>query len=332
MSEAALESQAEDQHQATEPQEEEFDYSPLDHWGDEEREFYSSLDEYYGKAKEHAETLEALGINPDTFRGLQKSFKTRYQNWDKGFGKKMQEVAEQRKQIEAQQQRIQAENAGYQTLRQLIEPHIGEWHKMGVMPDQAAAQAFTWATSYYRDPVGTLVELAKQGGMINQLQEALGQQEYVDPRYEEMQRQMQAYQAQLEQTQGYLTQQQQAQQRAQVEPYLRQIEEFQNATNEDGTPKHPYFQQVFPQMAELIRSGQSSDLESAYNEAVWAIPDARESLLAQQAKAKAEQQNKEADKAEQAAKRVTAKSSGSKPRKSIRSELSDALSEIFPDE
>lgn len=287
---------------------EEYDYSPPEHWTEDERAAYERL------AQLNDVPWDTLGIDPLDGKELQKLWKERYSNWDKGFNKKMQEVAEQRKTFQQQQEQFQREAQAYQSLANLTRPYVQQWHSRGLIPDQVAAQAFHYATQFYQNPVGTLFEIAQQNGLLNEFLEHVNGQEYVDPRVEQLQRQNAQLQAQWEQYQ-------QQQQQAQYMPYLQQIAEFQGATNEDGTPKYPYFQRLFGVVAENLKSGVANSLEEAYEQALWTIPEERERLLASQAQQKASAAQKEAERAEKASKRVKAKETGSSSSKSIGDEL-----------
>lgn len=294
-------------------QAEEYDYSPPEHWTEEERTAYERL------ASLNEVPWDQVGRDPIDGRELQKLWKDRYSNWDKGFNKKMQEVAEQRKTFQSQQEQFNREAQAYQSLANLTRPYVQEWHKMGQLPDQVAAQAFHYATQYYKDPVGTLVSIARDGGFMNEVLEAINGQEYVDPRIEQIQRQNAALQQQI-------AAQQQHQQYAQLAPFIRQIQEFQGAVVEDGSPKYPHSQRLWPTMAEIIRSGQANNLEEAYNQALWTLPEERERLVNENAKAKAQKAKEDAERAEQAGKRVQAKQTGSgKAGRSLRDELAEQL-------
>lgn len=296
--------------------EEEYDYSPPEHWSEDERTAYERL----GSLSEAP--WDQLGLDPIDGKELQKLWKDRYSNWDRGFNKKMQDVAEQRKAFEHQQQAFQRESAAYQSLARLTAPYVQQWHSMGLHPDTAAAQAFHWSTQFHQNPAGTLVEIARQSGIVNELAEALAGQEYIDPRTEQSQREIAALQDQI-------MSMQQQQQQAQLTPYLRQLQEFQAAVNDDGTPKYPYFQQVFSVMGQLIGEGRANSLEDAYDQATWAIPEARERRLADQARENAAKAKAEAERAEKAGKRVQAKETGGvKPKKSLRDELSERLATL----
>lgn len=71
-------------------------------------------------------------------------------------------------------------------------------------------------------------------------------------------------------------------------------------------PKHQHFETVMPQMTALLNAGAAKDLDDAYNQAIWAHPELRETLLPEQVNALAAKQ-KQAN----AAKVQNAKKAGS---------------------
>lgn len=78
----------------------------------------------------------------------------------------------------------------------------------------------------------------------------------------------------------------QQQQQMQMEQEIQgQITAFQSATNEDGSPKHLYFENVRPAMSALMGNGQAKTLEQAYEMACWANPEVRSALIADQQRA-----------------------------------------------
>lgn len=78
-------------------------------------------------------------------------------------------------------------------------------------------------------------------------------------------------------------QQRQAQQMEQE--ITGQIEAFRDATNEDGTPAHLYFDNVRGLMSAYFSNGQAKTLEQAYEMACWANPEVRAALQAEQQRA-----------------------------------------------
>lgn len=95
------------------------------------------------------------------------------------------------------------------------------------------------------------------------------------------------------------TQAQQAQSMQMEQEISSQIEAFQSATNEDGTPKHLYFENVRRLMSAYFANGEAKDLEQAYEMACWANPEVRAALQAEQ------QRTAEAQRLEEAKRKAT---------------------------
>jgi hypothetical protein len=87
---------------------------------------------------------------------------------------------------------------------------------------------------------------------------------------------------------------QQRQEQAMEQEIQGQIEAFQSATNEDGSPKHLYFENVRPLMSAFFANGQAKDLEQAYDMACFANPEVRAALIADQQRAADAQRLEEA--------------------------------------
>jgi len=110
-----------------------------------------------------------------------------------------------------------------------------------------------------------------------------------------------------------------------------QIVQFKNAENDDGSLKHPHFDQVKSVMAGLIQSGRADTLEKAYDQAVWAVPEYRDSVVEQKAKEKAEESLREkakiAEEAKKKARAVNGRSSAKTPEKP--KTMTQALEEAY---
>lgn len=84
---------------------------------------------------------------------------------------------------------------------------------------------------------------------------------------------------------------------AQLQQYTHGVEQQSIAAVQQdiqafaADPAHSYFEEVKGHMAALLRSGAAKDLQDAYDQACWARPDIRETLLAQQ-RAEAEQKRR----------------------------------------
>ncbi|GEM_PF-6485435 len=83
---------------------------------------------------------------------------------------------------------------------------------------------------------------------------------------------------------------------------MRRIEAFRDATDEAGAPRHPHYEAVSGEMAQLIRADPSLDLAQAYGHAVWMNPQVRETLIeAELANRQAKLHADDTDKARRAA-------------------------------
>lgn len=135
--------------------------------------------------------------------------------------------------------------------------------------------------------------------------------EYEDPEIARVRSELKQYVDQISGQVNSLTQAQQQElqrrQQAMVQQTQQQIEGFRNQTDENGNPAHPHFDdpQVQQVMTKLIQSGEASNLEEAYDRAVWANPTTRQRMLdAQQQKQRQQaegQRRQKADKARRAA-------------------------------
>ncbi len=127
------------------------------------------------------------------------------------------------------------------------------------------------------------------------------------------------------------TSQVQQQSYAQQDAYLK-IQEFSEAKDDKGNLKHPYFEQARSVMQGLIQSGVSTDLEDAYERAVWALPEYRDDYAQKQQKAaeEAAREKREAAaaKAKKTSKTVNGKSSKPKAPPKNRT-LADELAEAW---
>ena len=69
-------------------------------------------------------------------------------------------------------------------------------------------------------------------------------------------------------------------QQAVMQVTRQQIDGFADEKDANGRPKHPHFDAVLPHMIELYRANPERDLQTAYDMAIWAVPEIRSSLIA----------------------------------------------------
>lgn len=111
---------------------------------------------------------------------------------------------------------------------------------------------------------------------------------YVDP-------QLQAVQSQLAQMQNALSQQETARMQAEQNSLNSEIQSFA------ADPAHKHFEGVKAHMSALLLNGQAESLKDAYDQAVWANPQTRQAVLAEQQQAESAARARKAKEAKAAA-------------------------------
>lgn len=185
----------------------------------------------------------------------------------------------------------------YQPLDSVIAPYREKWAVAGVDESTAIRQLLAASDWLDRDPASALAHLARQYG-VSPFQPQAGQpsQAQPDPQVQSLQQQIAQTQQQLQETLRQQQEREAAETRAAIEAFK-------------ADPKHIYFDNVRPQMAGLLKSGQAKDLQDAYDMAVWANPETRAMLIkeqkAEEAKAAAAKAKAKAQDAKRAGGSVT---------------------------
>jgi len=167
------------------------------------------------------------------------------------------------------QERVQ----GISDIEKALEPYKQNLALMGASEADAIRTLFAAHARLMQDPANGILGLAQQFGVMDHLREQFApdtDDDFTDPEIKALRQQVQTLQSQL----GNFQTQTQSQQQEQL---LSQIDSFKNQTDDSGQLVHPYFDQVRTQMATLVQQGKS--LDEAYNEAVWMVPEFRESHL-----------------------------------------------------
>jgi hypothetical protein len=137
-----------------------------------------------------------------------------------------------------------------------------------------------------------------------------------------IQRQLSEMQELLKSQQNYI----QSQQRQSAD---KQVLDFTNAKDDNGNLKHPYLNDVREQMVEFLNKGICQDLEKAYDLAVYANPEVRAKLIAEQTKQSLNSKVIQAEKAKEIGFNPKAKETPSETApKSIREELEEAYNKF----
>lgn len=159
-------------------------------------------------------------------------------------------------------------------MSQTLQPHMETMRSIGVSPDQAVAGLLNVDAVLRRGSPEQKLEMMHEILRSYQipLDQVMQHQPLPhNPQVQSLQQQMQAIQQQM--AQGQQQHQEELAQRA----VQAELEAFKaNA---------PHMEAVKGQMSQLLTSGVASGLQDAYDQAVWANPQTRQLLLAEQAAA-----------------------------------------------
>jgi hypothetical protein len=160
------------------------------------------------------------------------------------------------------------------SMDKAIQPYAQTLQQLGVTPDQAIGELMA-ADHKLRygsptDKQAYFLQLAQNYGIdLGAVQQYADNQPYVDPT-------TQALQQQVQQLQGWIQNQTQTAQQAEQQALHSEIATFAN------DPSNKYFDSVKPHMSALLQAGQATDLKDAYDQAVFANPQTRALVLAEQ--------------------------------------------------
>ena len=137
----------------------------------------------------------------------------------------------------------------------------------------------------------------------------------------ELQRQVANLQQMMQNQQSYIQNQQQTQ-------VNNEFEAFIGAKDDAGNLKHPYFEDVRADMANIIKSGAAGNLEDAYKRAIWANDGVRAKLIEEQVKQQLNSKVEAARTAKEAGFNPKSKAQGETPELSLREELESRFKDI----
>jgi hypothetical protein len=158
-------------------------------------------------------------------------------------------------------------------IQQAIEPWKGMVAQLGVSEAQAIRTLFAAYNQLLTNPLQGVQNLAQTFGVLDQINAPDTDDDFIDPEIKALRQQVQALQG------GLQNFQQQQANNANMEAQ-NMVAEFKAAKDAQGNLKHPYFDEATPMIATLIREGKT--LEEAYQEAVWSVPQYRESHIPKQ--------------------------------------------------
>lgn len=155
------------------------------------------------------------------------------------------------------------------------------------------------------------VQMAQKYGFLDELRSQLsGENNQLQSVLSPLQQEIMNLKQQLEQRE-------QQTQQSEAQRYQTEVEQFAQEADEDGTLKHPYFDNVRSQMALLIQAanaeGRMMSLEEAYENALWASPETRGVLQSRQAEEASAKRQREAKERAAKAKQADSVNLGKKP-------------------
>ena len=273
------------------------------------------------KAKEVQPKKEDIKTEEDPFpQSWKKDFSKHWSSIPPDLKKYIREHEEQTRQAMVRQDEDRLTG---KSLKEIINPYLPEIQAQGLTIQQAfqAMLQQNWVLRHgtAEEKKNLLLAAAKMYGI--DIIEPTNTPNWVDP-------QVQALQQQLAEMRNWQQQQVWSAQQQEKASIDSQLAAFASA------PGHEHFQQVAPRMGALLMNNQAKDLEDAYQQAIWADPELRSTLLAQQ-QAEAEAKRAAEAKAKATAARnasgsVRGSSSGlgtapPAPKGSLREELRAAL-------
>jgi hypothetical protein len=167
---------------------------------------------------------------------------------------------------------------GYQDKVQAIsdiETALEPWKQTiaqrGISEADAIRTLFAAQSQIEQDPLQGVLALAQRFGVADQLRKQFAPDtdaDFIDP-------EVKALNSKIAELEGKISQTSQQIQQSQTVSAQQELDNFVNAVDADGKPAHPHFEAAKPLIASLV--GQGKSLEDAYNEAVWTVPEYRES-------------------------------------------------------
>lgn len=180
-------------------------------------------------------------------------------------------------------------------FEQAISPYMATIQGLGVRPEvavqklMAADHSLRYGTPQQKQAM--LAQISRDYGIEPMTQEQLASQPQADP-------EVAALRQQLQQTQAWIEQQNQAKEWQERNELNSSIEKF--ASN----PSNAYFNDVRNEMAGLLQAGLAASLEDAYEKAIYANPAIRAKVIAEQQAKADEARKQEANQRAQAAKQA----------------------------
>jgi hypothetical protein len=190
----------------------------------------------------------------------------------------------------------------HEPLDQLITAHKDNFARRGVTAAQAFAVLLEAQRQLDSNPVSGLVQIGRTYGIDLQpalqglpaqlTQQQPQQQVQEHPLFVQMKQQLEG---KLDSLEKRLNEREIAEAQAIDQDIRDNIETFKAEKDKSGNLRRPYFDEVKPMMATLLKEGHATDLDAAYDTAVRATPSVFERIQADQRKTEEAKQKAEAE-------------------------------------
>lgn len=150
---------------------------------------------------------------------------------------------------------FQEKTKDFSEIVKTIEPYEQALAMQGISPSEKIRQYIAIENDIMSDPVNGILRLAQSYGV--DLTEALKKEQsnegFVDPALKE-----------ISDLRKQIDELKSAKENDSRQSLQEQVNQFQNATNEDGSLSHPHFEKVRPLMAAKFKNGEADSLDTAY--------------------------------------------------------------------
>lgn len=250
-------------------------------------------------SKEHKETFAKIAPEHKQF------VLERYKAMEGDYTRKTQEIASERKAVEA--------------IKTAFEPIRGELQASGIDEANAIQRLVNAHIALQRDPVNTLKLLANQyGANLSQLTDG-GGEEFQDPDVVQLRNELRQRDLKIQELERNFNGFVQTNQQREQETIASVIEGFASRKDASGNAQYPLLDELRVDMQRFVvtdpRPAQTpaqmeAILKDAYEKALWANPETRQKALAEQKKREFDLQEKERLNALNKAKRASTSLNG----------------------
>jgi len=230
------------------------------------------------------ETKVAFDGLPDN--ATKDAFKQKLVNLERGYQRKFDNIADVSKE--------------HEQIVGLMSPFEATLNSQGLSRIQGIQRLVGAEQLLSQDPANGLSQLVQQYGgqnaqaIVQQLAETYGimpkeaeeSQAYADPEIQALQQQNSQIMAQLQQNENNALTQRQNEAR-------NQISLFAEATDDSGNKLHPHFEKVEKVMGQMISTGMATDMNDAYDRAIFSDPHLRSEYISSERESVAVKLNSE---------------------------------------